>query len=60
MDELLRTPLLETVWKFRIGLDLACSEWPKQGEVVPFRPLEPPNKGDQEPFSFFQTVSTGR
>ncbi len=51
--ELPRIPLLETVWKLRIGLDLGCSERPKQGEVVPFRRLEPPNKRDQEPFSYF-------
>ncbi len=36
----------ETVWKIRIGLDLGCSGWPKQGEDVPSGPLEPLETGD--------------
>ena len=51
--EVRRTPLLETVWKLRMGIDLGCSEWPKQGEDVLSRSLEPLNKGKQESSSYF-------
>src|SRR5215216_120597 len=43
----------ETVWKIRIGLDLGCSEWPKQGGDVPSHPLEPLSTGNEEPSSYF-------
>jgi hypothetical protein len=51
--------LSETVWKIRIGLDLGCSEWPKQGEDVPSHPLEPLNTANEELSAIFQTVSQG-
>ena len=43
----------ETVWEIRMGHDLGCSEWPKQDEEVPSRPLEPLNTGDQDPSGYF-------
>ena len=43
----------ETVWKIGIGADVGCSEWPKQDEDVPLRPLEPLETGDQVPSSYF-------
>src|SRR5215211_2110575 len=51
--QMAKVELLETVWKIRIGLDLGCSEGPKQGEDVPSRPLVPLNTGDQEPSGYF-------
>jgi hypothetical protein len=48
---------LETVWKFQIGLDVGCSEWPKQGEEVQFWPLEPLNTGDPRPLQLFSRQS---
>jgi hypothetical protein len=36
-----------------LSLQWGVSEWPKQDEDVPSRPLEPLNTGDQDPSSYF-------
>jgi hypothetical protein len=51
--ELPRILIPKAVSKIRIGVDLGCSEWPKQREDVPSHPFEPLNIGDQDPSSYF-------
>ncbi len=48
----------ETIWKTRVGLDMGCGEYPKQGEEVRPCRLELVNTYDQAPLqAIFQTVS---